>query len=254
MQIPANARYFFKNKDNNKLPYYFNDYILNKNIGNYAIEEIVGIREMLSKSKIKIKVKDLGAGSKKEKSDLRSIGNIIKNSSISNNYGLIINKIAHEFKAKNILELGTSLGIGSMYLTANNSPDIFISVDACTESQKIAKNNLDSINIKNYKLINLSFDDLIKNNELKNINFDLIYIDGNHKGEATINYYNYLNNNNINKKNIFIFDDINWSKDMYKAWEQICLLNKENCILDFFRLGIIFSNHENLPKGYFRIK
>lgn len=257
MKVPGNIAYHFKCKKNKLLPEYFNDYILNQNISSYLIEDIEKIKKLYKNSKIKIQTIDKGAGSRlslNKKHKERTLSAILNGSATKRKYGMLINKIVKHFEIKNILELGTSIGIGTAYLHGNKNINKIISIDACTNCQEYAEKNLKSLKLTNYQLINCDFDKLFENNLLKQEKFDLFYIDGNHKGEKTISYYNYLNDKHAQEKSIFIFDDINWSVDMYNAWKKICNENINNsCIIDTFQMGIIFKNYNNLPKSYFRV-
>ena len=107
------------------------------------------------------------------------------------------------------------------------------------------------MNIKNTKVIIGDFKDtLIKTlEEVKKI--DLFVIDGDHKKDSTIHYFEtclrYCNNNTI-----LIFDDIHWSNDMQKAWKHIINHPKTRVSVDLFFLGIVFIRSE-LSKENFTI-
>ncbi len=252
MKFPSNINYLFSRKENEKLPDYFNDFLLNNSVGNYIIKDIEELRTGLLLSDKLLDITDFGAGSRIGGNRQRKISDIVKHSSTPEKYGNLLNKIVRYFEIKNILEFGTSLGIGTAYLAGNNNIEKIISIDACENSQNIADKNLKKLQIKNYQLINDSFDNILDNQLLKDQKFDLIFIDGNHRGDALIKYYNQLSKKKFGKRCILIFDDINWSADMFNTWKKITKNHKNNCILDIYRMGIIFYAYNELPEGYYK--
>lgn len=254
MKFPSNLSYFIRQKQNHKLPDIFKEIILNKSVVPQNADEIFDLYNQLKISKEIINFSDFGAGSRVMKSEIREVCKIAKYSSTIPKYGLLLNKIVKHFSVKKILELGTSLGFGTAYLATGNNIEKIISVDACNETLKLAEKNLKKMKISNLQLVNKCFDDIIDNNYLKNEKFNLIFIDGNHKGSSVLKYYRHLSQNNSEKSCIFIIDDINWSGDMNSSWKKICSDNKHNCCLDIFRMGLIFKGFNELPEAYLTIK
>lgn len=208
-------------------------------------------RKKLLKSNIIIDVEDLGAGSKKLKSTKREVSKITRYSLKNKKYSQLIYKISAFYKPKNIIELGTSLGITTSYLATSNIDSSITTIEGCKNIAKIARTTFFNLEIENITQIAGDF-----SNELKQVletnSPDLIFFDGNHQYKATIDYFN-LSLNYINNDSIFIFDDIYWSKEMTKAWEEI--KHNKNVIvsIDLFNLGIVFFN-KNLSKQNFIIK
>ena len=64
-----------------------------------------------------LNVEDFGAGSAISKSDRRSVASIAKNSSKSKKYGQLLYRMVNYYEPGTILELGTSLGITTSYLS-----------------------------------------------------------------------------------------------------------------------------------------
>ena len=81
--------------------------------------------------------------------------------------------------------------------------------------------------------------------------FDLVFIDGNHKKEATLRYFNLLLPY-VHSNSIVIFDDIRWSNEMEMAWCEIYSHKNIKLSIDLFNLGIVFFN-EKLIKQHFEI-
>ncbi len=226
--------------------------VLNKKVTNNDFKDIEILRKELKSNKSLINVTDLGAGSKKSKSNYRKIKDIAKYSVESRKNAELIYKICNYYNCKNVLELGTSLGITSCYIAMSNKKSINLTtIEGCKNIASIAQDNFNKLSVDNIKLIVNNFDYEL-NNQVKNNNFDLIYFDGNHKYKATIFYFNtalkYSKSNSI-----FIFDDIYWSPEMTKAWNEIKSNDKVKVSIDLFNLGIIFFK-DGLSKQDFVIR
>ena len=153
---------------------------------------------------------------------------------------------------KNILELGTCLGITTLYLAkARSSANIF-TIEGCPNIAKIAQQNFKNLSAKNIT----SFVGNI-NTELPKVlsqidSLDMVFFDANHTKEATLNYF-YQCLEKANEGSVFIFDDIYWSKGMTEAWEEIYKNPAVTYSIDLFHLGIVFFNKE-WKKSHFKIK
>ena len=47
-----------------------------------------------------------------------------------------------------------------------------------------------------------------------------------------------------------IFDDINWSADMRKAWDEICQSEKINVSMELFRMGVVLKREEQVKQHF----
>ena len=229
--------------------YEFITKVLNKNSNDSNCKEIEELRKRLCQSEKIIKISDFGAGSHVNNAKKRKIKDIAKNSAKNAKFGKLLYRIIKFYKPKNILELGTSLGISTLYLSkGNNNSDVY-TFEGCPETSKIAQQNFDILNAKNIKITVGNFENTLeeKMQEIKTL--DLVFIDGNHQEKPTISYLEnslkYANNNTI-----FIFDDIHWSKGMENAWEHIKRHKKITLTIDLFYIGIVFLKSELSKENY----
>ena len=253
MKIPGNISYFFKRKQNNSLPDYFNRFILNKNLvpDSFYLSEIY--RSNLLKSDKKLIFLDSGAGSKILKSNDRKISEIASVSGTNKTYGLVFHKIVKHFQLSEMLELGTSLGIGTNYFARASEELKITTIEACNQTYLFVLKNLKLFGATNkIEFINNDFDTVLDSGLLNNKKFDLIFIDGNHKGEKLLKYYDLIEKHYSKPQHIIIIDDINWSTDMYRAWKQITKSGNSKTYLNLFRTAIVFSGYD-LPAGNFTI-
>lgn len=209
-------------------------------------KEILQCISNVNSNKKEIIVQDYGAKSKKLRGK-RSVREIFKTSSSYGRNALLLYRISNYFKPKRILELGTSIGIGSLHLHLGYPSAHITSVEGCQETFNLAKQNLESTNIE---LMNSTFYDYIKS--LNEETFDLIFIDGHHDGEA-LKYYLKLLSDYIHNDTIIVLDDIRWSKSMFNAWNKIKLEKKYHLSMDFFRMGVLMKRPQQ-EKEHFILK
>ena len=186
--------------------------------------------------KTEISITDIGAGSKKMENK-RKICDIFKNSSSKGKTADFLYKLSLFTKPKRILELGTSLGVGTFHLKKGSPTAELITIEACENTLKKAKEGLGLAGIEaDFHLA--SFEAYIKY-EITG-SFDIIYIDGHHDGNALLRYITLLLPY-ANPETMFIIDDIRWSKSMFDAWKKVINSLDFHVTIDFFRFGIAFQ-------------
>ena len=198
-----------------------------------------------------ITVSDFGSGSNVFKSNERKVANIAKVAGISKKKtGLLLRLVAY-FMPESILEIGTSVGLGTATLSVGNPKSKIQTLEGCKNTATIAQELFDKFNLKNIKLTIGNFNDTLPLS-LNNNKFDLIYFDGNHQKKATLNYFN-LCLESIHNNSIFIFDDINLSMEMQEAWAIIKDHPKVTVSIDTFFWGIVMFRKEQ-EKQHFIIR
>ena len=187
----------------------------------------------LSHDKRIISIEDHGVGSKKLGAK-RKISTIIKTSSSKGKYGRLLYQLARYTKPKQMLELGTSLGLGTMHLYLGAPDATLTTVEGCPETYRIAGEHLP------------------KTIHRTRSTFDLVFIDGHHDGKALLKYLNQLESFTHNDT-LFVLDDIRWSPSMKKAWIQLVKDSDYHLTIDLFRVGII-ARRSQQEKEHFTLK
>lgn len=206
------------------------------------------LRSQLLKDKSVIEIIDRGAGSK-HKSKYTSISNIAKYSSVYPKRGALYNQLVNHFKPSNILELGTSLGFSTMYMATANPYANLTTIEGCNKTAELAQHNFNKLDLNNIHLIHGDFDIVLPDILKSNTQFDFVLIDGNHRKEPVLNYFNLIKPF-LNSKAVLIFDDIHWSADMNDAWELIKKDNQVTCTIDLFYVGIVFFKPELTKQNF----
>lgn len=216
------------------------DCVFDKKREYYAFKQIELLRENLKLNNENINVLDLGAGSKKKNKSIRKVKDIVKNSSKPKKYGQLLFRLANYLEINNAIELGTSFGISTLYIKkARRKADVY-TIEGSKNILKIAENNFKYLK-ENIKTIEGNIDYALPSLLKKIEKIDFVFLDGNHKYEATLNYFNLLLQK-IHNKTIFVLDDIYWSEEMTKAWNEIKENKKVTTTIDIFEMGIVFFN------------
>ena len=231
--------------------YQFSRSILFNNKKNKLYKNIHAVRKKYKNNKTLIFINDFGAGSRINNSKVRKISKIVRSSSTKEKYGKILFRIIEHYNVKTAIEIGTSLGIGTLYMAISQKAQVH-TIEGDKSLYKIAKATFTDLKLNNITTYNGLFNKVLPD-ILKKINQpDLVYFDGNHTREATLFYFN-ICLKKIHNETIFIFDDIHWSKSMEQAWEEIKAHPKVKVSIDLFQMGIIFFRKE-LTKQHFIIK
>ena len=243
-----------KNQHSAHSPFLYNfvTQVINQKIKNKHFKSIEKVRKDLKLSDDFINITDYGAGSSINNAKRRKISDIAKYSAKNKKFGELIYRISQYFHANIIVELGTSLGISTLYLALSNSHSRVYTLEGCPETLKIAKRNFKKTDIKNIVTIEGDFKNTLKTCLQKIKNIDLIFIDGNHQKQPTISYFEIFLQYSHNDT-VFIFDDIYWSSGMEEAWKYIVSHKKTTLTIDLFHLGIVFIKKE-LSKENYKIK
>ena len=212
-----------------------------------AYSLILNYKKELLKNNTKISVTDLGAGSHVLKQNKRSVSKMTKNAGSTDKRAKLLYRFTNYFKPENVLELGASLGVATQTLNLGNPDANITTVEGCPNISEFTKVNFQKHNLENINLITGNFDDVTKN--LKSNNYDLIFFDGNHQKEATLQYFEILLET-ANNNSVFIFDDIYWSKNMTEAWKTIKQHPKVTVTIDTFFWGFVFFRKEQVKEHF----
>jgi len=184
-------------------------------------------------------VTDLGAGSRIMKPKLRKVSDIARYSSVPKKYGILLANMASSFGRSGILEFGTSLGISTMYMAASSPGAEVITMEGCPATSEIARENFRMSGLNNIKIMTGSFDELLPGVKKKAVSPGLIFIDGNHRKEPVVKYFNEVAEMS-GQDSVVILDDIHSSRSMSDAWKDIKKHGKVTISVDIFRMGIVF--------------
>ena len=236
-------------------PFVF-DFILNvlnnKNLYQAPVE-IEALRHQLLHDNRILDIEDLGAGSRVHSSTKKTIRQVAKSALKSKRLAQVLFRLVKHYQPKNIIELGTSLGITTAYFSKANSNASITTIEGSKAVAAIARENFQKLHCNNIHLIEANFNDALPSAISTLSSIDLAYVDGNHRYHPTISYFQQIVFK-TNCNSILVFDDIHWSSEMEKAWEEIKAHPSLKYTIDIFFLGFVFFRDEFKMKQHFSIR
>jgi predicted O-methyltransferase YrrM len=209
-----------------------------------SIEQQVNELKKCSES---IEIEEHGAGSGVFKSNQRMVKDISRHAGTERKIGRLLYRMARYYQPDSIVELGTSLGISTMYLAMGGGEKTKVcTIEANETLVKYARKCAENLNLKNIDFRIGTFDNELGNIDKLNSDSGIVFIDGNHTCDATLRYFNFFNQRI--KKGFIIIDDIYWTHDMEKAWMEI--KQSSEVTFDLYSVGIILKGEMLSPHKY----
>lgn len=216
-------------------------------------DRVEELRRSLLTDNTLIHVDDLGAGSAHSKNSERTVSSIARNAAKPAKFGQLLFRMARHYQPRTIIELGTSLGITTAYLSLAKKDAEVISMEGAKEVAAIAGKNLERLGIQNTRVLEGDFDAILVPALLGSTSIDLVFVDGNHRQEPTERYFLQLLPK-LHNDSILVLDDIHWSREMEQAWKTIQDHPAVRCSVDLFFIGIVFFREEFKEKQHFTIR
>jgi predicted O-methyltransferase YrrM len=126
-------------------------------------------------------------------------------------------------------------------------------MEGAPEIAKQAQRHFQHIGLHNIEQVIGNFDSTLASVLQKNKSLDFVFIDGNHRFEPTIRYFNMMKPN-LHEYSVVVFDDIHWSKEMEQAWAAIKNDDSVTLTIDLFFIGLVFFRKEQKEKQHFIVQ
>ena len=233
--------------------YAFIKNVLNTKSKGESIDAIELYRQKLLNNQKEIAILDLGAGSNLQGNKSRTIAQIAKGALKPKKYSTLLSRIVAYYQPRQVLEMGTSLGITTCYLAQGVPSACVVTMEGAPTVAEEALTTFKNLGYQNIELIEGNFDQSLPNYLQRVPAIGIAYVDGNHRYAPTMQYFNLLLTKS-DEQSIFIFDDIHWSSEMEKAWAEIKADTRISLTIDLFFIGIVFLKKGNKEKENFTIQ
>jgi len=221
----------------------------------YAFEDIEAVRREMLASPITLEVADFGAAASDGIPVVKQIPvrSLARRAASSPCQGRLLFRTAQWLRPQRILELGTSVGIGTMYLAAASRNARLITLEGSETIAHVARTNLGILDLHHHaEVISGSFRETLGPALEALGQVDFVFFDGHHREAATLDYFErclpYCHAGSV-----LAFDDIYWSAEMTAAWEKVKQHDRVALTIDCFDLCFVFLNPEIGPKQHFRL-
>lgn len=196
---------------------------------------IESLRQALLHDRRTITVNDLGSQAKTGK---RRIAQIARDSLSPRRFSVFYHRIIGSARACTIVELGTSLGINTLYL-ADHPETRVTTFEGAPAIADLAATTFEFAGRKNIDLVRGNIDKTLPAYVSNAARVDFAFLDANHRYEPTLRYFELLIKK-IHDKSVVVIDDIYYSPEMARAWKAIRDHQLVYGSADLFRCGIVF--------------
>jgi predicted O-methyltransferase YrrM len=203
----------------------------------HRISEIEALRGRLMQSTVSIDIVDYGAGdpSATRSPEEMDRGRLVTlpvsracAASVQPLMALFLFRLIREFKPDRCLELGTNLGISSAYQAAAleaNGRGHLITLEGADSLAELARENLRSLSLApRVDVVTGQFDATLETTltTAGRSEIEYAFIDGRHDEQATLEYFHEIKSHVAPAGGLLVFDDVDWSDGMRRAWTAIC--------------------------------
>ena len=244
-QLKSFLTYWLDAVDEHSLhsPFLFDFYtnVLKKEFSHPDLDALKSIKRNLEDDHRTINVTDFGSGSTKMKTSSRKISDVARITTTPEKYSQLYSRIIRHYNCTNILELGTSVGINTIYLARAHELASVTTIEGSQEIALIAKRLFEESKVKNIQLIEGSIDHVLPAFLASVEKIDFVFIDANHRFEPTVAYVDLILKK-IHANSILVLDDIHYSREMERAWLVLQGHERVHTTVDLYRCGLVFFN------------
>ncbi len=164
-------------------------------------------------------------------------------------FGRLLYRLATYNSSNYLLELGTSLGITTLYLATAHSSGTVYTLEGGEAIADHAERVFSELEYPNIQLVRGDIDQTLPNVLQQMPRVDFAYLDANHRYEPTVAYFEQVVAK-TNERSIVVIDDIYWSGEMRRAWRHIRQHPAVTLTIDLFDAGLVFFTPLNVRQDY----
>ncbi len=195
------------------------------------------LRRDLEASRVVLKIEDFGSGTKGKIVHERTIGEIARTSLTPYSVAMFYLDLLYYCNATRVVELGTSLGLTSLYMAQKKNAMIY-TFEGSHAIANTAITNFEWAGKTNIKLIEGNIDSTLYRFLESTEKVDFVLMDANHRYVPTLEYYR-LFSRRLKSSSLMVIDDIHRSEEMEKAWDEIRNDTLVYGSVDLYRCGIL---------------
>ena len=188
----------------------------------------------------------------KEHRRLRSLNSFVRRSSVSMKYGALLYRIARWFRPEMIIELGTGVGISTLYLSSGSPETPLHSIERNDERAALAAQLTGRYSPGPVSIHRGEMGEKLGHILSLLPSRFMAFVDGNHRYESTVEYVRRLLGK-AGEESVIVMDDIYWSRGMHRAWEEVISWPEVRVSIDLFHMGILLLR-KDLTKTKIKVK
>ncbi|MEN8201407.1 MAG: class I SAM-dependent methyltransferase [Bacteroidota bacterium] len=190
----------------------------------------------------------------------RKIRSFVRGASVSRKFGALLYRIAKWMEPEMILELGTGLGISTLYLASGveaahgsgSDPAQVHTIEGNASRATFSEKLFKRYGLNAVKVHCGEVDGQLQGMKGEIPGRFLAFVDANHRHEPTVSYVQSLISM-AGEEALIVMDDIYWSGGMNRAWKEIISRPDVRVSIDLFHMGILLLR-KDLHKTHYKIK
>ncbi|MBP5306985.1 MAG: class I SAM-dependent methyltransferase [Paludibacteraceae bacterium] len=212
----------------------------------YIYKEVESQRQKLLRDTTEIHVTDFGT----RPSGTRRLCDIVRKAVKPARQAQLIFRLALEQKPQTIVELGSSVGLTTAYLSKACHNGTLHTFEGSAQLIDVARSSLNACHVGANTLFHQgNIDETLPEVLWQTDNIDVAFLDANHTLQATRHYFDLLVKA-ASPDALFIIDDIHSSLDMRQAWEYIRQHRRVRVSFDLFSLGLAYLDPQLQKQHY----
>jgi predicted O-methyltransferase YrrM len=214
-----------------------------------AFQPIEATRHRLLHCPDQITVSRLGAPSRVSAQPIRRVSSVARHGLSSAKFGRLLYRLATYNASNYLLELGTSLGITTLYLAAARPSGVVYTLEGGEAIADRAERVFGELAHRNIHLVRGDIDRTLPDLLQRLPRVDFAYLDANHRYGPTVAYFEQVVAK-TDERSIVVVDDIYWSGEMQHAWRHIRQHPAVTLTLDLFDAGLVFFTPLSVRQHY----
>lgn len=153
--------------------------------------------------------------------------------------GRLLFHLARVMAPGTALELGTSIGVSAAYIAfglAAGGGGKVVTIDGSEARASLAAEAWAQLGVENVEQVVNRFDNVL-HDILDDLAPRFAYVDGNHHRDATLRYFEAIRE--AIDEGVVVLDDIRWSEDMERCWDEIVATHPTTLDLGWVGLALI---------------
>lgn len=183
---------------------------------------------------------------------ISTVNQIVKKQAVSSKIGEILFKTVHEYKPNTILELGTNLGIATLYQATAESSNQIITLEEDTAIAAATQSYFKRLGTRNIELMSGKINENLSNALKKLETIEHLFFNDFWGYKDSLAYFEtcmpYLVSNTV-----FIFRTPYANEDSVKFWNEIKQHPNVKLSLDIYDLGFLFFRSEQKEVAHYSL-
>lgn len=213
-------------------------------------QELEKFRDALLQDEEEVERIDFGAYDRKKR--WYKVSSIARRSLSSKEQNAFFAAAIDYSQSKYILEVGTSLGINTLYMAKACKDGQVVTLEGDPMIAKLATMQFVKAGNGRIQLLEGEFGQTLPEALSILPRLDFVFFDGNHRFAPTWHYFQQCLSKS-HEESVFVFHDIYWSPEMLKLWKEVVKSEVVTLSIDFYHFGVLFFR-TNQPKQHFYLK